>query len=108
MLRHVEEMFVLVSQNNYLQRVIELQDIVLANMARRSREIRATTREKRKELCETRKLRIKNQSKEKREAAAITGYFYEFWRWIENKNKVKKNESIDGAVCLFEFWNSIQ
>ena len=39
---------------------------------------------------------------------AITGYFYEFWRWIENKNKVKKNESIDFDVCLFEFRNSIQ
>ena len=120
-LEHFAQMYILMSQNAYLQREVYLQDIHLQGMVDARLRIREATKLRQRELAQLKKARIRNEKSRHvqncREMNSITGYFYEFWKWSdgnENVNARKEAEAFDvfetpdHSNSFREFWASIK
>ena len=72
-MKHDASMFVPRSQNKYLMRTVEIQDIILDNMRKATNKIHEENRLRRSELKKSRRMRKRNVAKERSRTAAIVG-----------------------------------
>ena len=109
---HAAELYVLISEGNYLRRQVELGHIYLQNMRDRTQEIKESTRLRNKKLRELRRARLRRgrfkRAQNLRELNVVTGYFSQFWKWVEKEKDDVIKIKDDTTNLVYEFWALVQ